>query len=79
MGSERKLLIRALDVLEEARLTDCPDWELGDDIRAELAKPDDSLRAFHDFFADRGESLFFHFGQEAIDLFNSASIVRSED
>jgi hypothetical protein len=40
MSEARKLLIRALAVLEEARLTDCPDWELGDDIRAELAKPE---------------------------------------
>lgn len=39
MSEARKLLIRALDVLEEMRMTDCPDWELGDDIRAELEKP----------------------------------------
>jgi hypothetical protein len=40
MSEARKLLLRALDVLEEMRLTDCPDWELGDDIRAELQKPE---------------------------------------
>jgi hypothetical protein len=40
MSEARKLLLRALDVLEEMRLTDCPDWELGDDIRAELEKPE---------------------------------------
>jgi len=31
-----------------------------------------ALRAFHDFFWDRYENLFAHFGAEAIDLYNAA-------
>ena len=40
MTEARKLLIRALDVLEDMWMTDSPDWELGNDIRAELQKPE---------------------------------------
>jgi len=36
----------------------------------------DALRKFHDFFTDRGEALFWKFGMDAIDAYNSASKAR---
>ena len=39
MSESRKLLIRALDVIED-HMVDTGDWALADDIRAELAKPE---------------------------------------
>ena len=36
----------------------------------------DALRAFHDFFLNRCEVLFFHFGMPAIDLYNAAFRIR---
>ena len=74
----RELLQRALDALELINHRGNTDDELlqaGNvmiEIRAELAKPENPLQAFHDFFANRGEKLFCHFGQDAIDLWNAA-------
>ncbi len=38
-----------------------------DEARAEAER----MRAFRDFFRDRGEALFFNFGMEAVDLYNA--------
>ena len=48
------------------------------DERDALAAEIERLRAFHDFFRDRCELLFFHFGMEAINLYNAAARKEAE-
>lgn len=46
------------------------------DIESGRPTEEEALRAFHDFFRDNCEGLFFHFGQQAVDLYNRASAAR---
>lgn len=41
--------------------------------RAEEAEKLKALETFHNYFYNRCETLFMHFGMEAVDLFNAAS------
>jgi len=38
----------------------------------------EALRKFHDFFSDKGEALFLHFGLDAVNAYNAVNIARAE-
>lgn len=37
-----------------------------------------AVQAFIDFFRDRGETLFYHFGMPAVDLYNAAAVASTQ-
>lgn len=39
---------------------------------------EEKLRQFHEFFRDNCEALFFHFGMEAVDLYNAAAVTPND-
>jgi hypothetical protein len=46
MNRERELLHWALNAMEDCRMVDVADWDLLDEIRAELAKPEPVVRGW---------------------------------
>ena len=64
---------------ERASVHTCgPDCTRSGCVNARLRGEVEKLRAFHAWFKDHGEFLYYHFGMEVIDLFNAAALSNRE-